>query len=146
MGGSVAYVSICFICLYCSTLFEVLYICLFHGSWARWKWILVLRNFLYFSSISWMFSTCFVVVVAFFVFCFFLRIVLRFGTQFHPQLIYLAEYRIVIESLLEDFLQSEDDCVEVSRLIDLFSSLSSLPSQLFSSITIIFQEFSFSCL
>ena len=26
-----------------------------------------------------------VVVVAFFVFCFFLRIVLRFGTQFHPQ-------------------------------------------------------------
>ena len=58
MGGSVANVSLCFICLYCSTLFEVLDICVFHGSWAQW-WILVLRNFLYFSSISWMFSTCF---------------------------------------------------------------------------------------
>ena len=39
-----------------------------------------------------------------------------------------TKYRKVIKSLLEDLLQSEDDYAEVPRLIELFSSLSSLPS------------------
>ena len=40
-----------------------------------------------------------------------------------------TKYRKVIKSLLEDFLLSEDDYVEVSRLIELFSfQLSLLPS------------------
>ena len=37
-------------------------------------------------------------------------------------------YRKVMKCSLEDFLQSEDDYVEVPRLIELFSSLSLLPN------------------
>ena len=49
--------------------------------------------------------------------------------------------KVIKSSLLEDFLQSEDDYVKVPGLIELFSSLSSLRylhTELFSSITIIF--------
>ena len=49
-----------------------------------------------------------------------------------------TKYRKVIKSLLEDLLQSEDDYAEVPRLIELFYSLSSLPSYLFSSVIMIF--------
>ena len=37
-------------------------------------------------------------------------------------------YRKVMKCSLEDFLQSEDDYVEVPRVIELFSSLSLLPN------------------
>ena len=41
-----------------------------------------------------------------------------------------TKYRKVIKSLLEDFLQSEDDyvAIEVPRFVEIFSSLSSLLS------------------
>ena len=71
---------------------------------------------------------------------FIVRVGVRIWNSIPPsiKLFSRTKYRKVIKSLLEDLLQSEDDYAEVPRLIELFYSLSSLPSYLFSSVIMIF--------
>ena len=69
----------------------------------------------------------------------FTRIGAKIWNSISPSIKLLSrtKYRKVIKSLIEDFLLSDDDYVEVPHLIELFSSqLSSLPSYLVRSITI----------